>query len=298
MERAELARRIIEIIRREQAQPGFHLREKWLADSLGVSRSPVRGALRDLEALGVVRSERHHGVFLALAPDSPEFAAIDLPESEFDRLYQRVASARFANLIDDQISVSDLMRRFQASRALVLKVLRRLQEEGLVEKTPGHDWFFRPALNDEDAFHDSYRYRLLIEPAALREPGFALPARQAKGLRAAHDRLRATGAAPAAFVELDSSFHVAMAEACGNRFLAQAISRQTRLRELSEHRKYASAEGLRVAIDEHLAVLDAIEDGRLERAAIRMAAHIENAEERRPDFRKVRVLAHRRMTRI
>lgn len=50
-----------EILRGERA-PGEWLREEDLATSLGVSRTPVREALRRLASEGLVRHERHRGV--------------------------------------------------------------------------------------------------------------------------------------------------------------------------------------------------------------------------------------------
>ncbi len=48
---------------------------------------------------------------------------------------------------------------------------------------------------------------------------------------------------------------------------------------------------------EHLAILDAVEAGDRDLAAERMREHILAANAKRPDFRKIRTLAHRRLTR-
>lgn len=45
--------------------PGEHLSEEWLAAELGVSRTPVREALRRLDAEGWVRLVPNHGAFAA-----------------------------------------------------------------------------------------------------------------------------------------------------------------------------------------------------------------------------------------
>ncbi len=300
MAKTELARKILSILRDEQAERGFHLREQWLADALGVSRSPVRTALKQLEQLDVVRSEPNQGYFLEAAPGSAAFDEIALPEAATDRIYRQIASERFANLIGDQVSVGDLVRRYDTSRTVILKVLARMQEDGLVEKTPGHGWVFGPSLNDEASYRESYRYRLLIEPAALTEDGFHLPARRITKLRALHQSALGNGLENTSVAELfdiDAAFHEALADACGNRFLAQAIRQQTRLRRLSEYEKYTSRERHRQSFAEHLAILEAIEAGDPPLAAERMREHILAANAKRPDFRKVRTLAHRRLTR-
>jgi DNA-binding GntR family transcriptional regulator len=186
MTNPELARKILDILRRERAQTGFHIREQWLADVIGVSRSPVRAALKDLERLHVVRSEHKKGYFLELAAGSQAFDDVELPVPETERIYRQIASERFANLIGNQISVGDLVRRYDTSRSVIQKVLARMQEDGLVEKASGHGWAFGPALNDEASYQESYRFRLLIEPAALLEQSFHLPAEQLGRLRRIH----------------------------------------------------------------------------------------------------------------
>lgn len=295
-----LARKILDILRREQASAGFHIREQWLADVLGVSRSPIRTALKDLERLDIVRSERKKGYFLEADVDSEAFEKIDLPMPETERIYRQIASERFASLIGDQISVSHLVRRFETSRSVIQKVLARMQEDGLLEKTAGHGWVFGPALNDEASYRESYRYRLLIEPAALLEDRFHLPAAARDGLRRMHQAALSNGLANetiASLVDIDAAFHENLGEACGNRFLSQAIRQQTRLRRLSEYERYTARERLTRSFEEHLSILDAIERGAFADAAERMAAHIRTSDANRPEFRKVRVLAHRRLTR-
>lgn len=300
MTNPELARKILEILRRERAPAGFHVREQWLADELGVSRSPIRRALRELEQVSVVRSEQKKGYFLEVGPGSEAFEQIDLPLTEPERIYRLVASERFAKLIGDQVSVGDLMRRYGASRSMIQKVLARMQEDGLVERSAGHGWAFGPALNDEESYRESYGFRLLVEPAALREPEIDLPTRQVSGLRRLHEAALASGLANetlSSLFEIDSTFHDTLAEACGNRFLSQAIRQQTRLRRLSEVAKYTTRERLIESFREHLAILEAIELGAFKRAAERMSEHIRMSNATRPDFRKLRVLAHRRLTR-
>ena len=300
MSKPELARKILDILRRERAQAGFHIREQWLADVLGVSRSPVRTALKQLERLSVVRSEQKKGYFLEVAPGSQDFEQIDLPQAEPDRIYRLIASERFANLIGNQVSVGDLVRRYDVSRSVIQKVLARMQEDGLVEKSAGHGWVFGPALNDEAAYQESYRYRLLIEPSALLQAEFSLSAQLLGQLRRMHVAVLSSGLTNetiASLFDIDAEFHDTLADACGNRFLAQTIRQQTRLRRLSEYEKYTTRERLVDSFGEHLSILDAIEKGSLAEAAERMSLHIRMSDATRPDFRKVRVLAHRRLTR-
>ncbi|HSF94281.1 MAG TPA: FCD domain-containing protein, partial [Thermohalobaculum sp.] len=176
----------------------------------------------------------------------------------------------------------------------------RMQEEGLVEKTSGHSWVLRPALIDEDAYQESARFRLLIEPSVFAEPGFAIASKALDDLLAAQTAL-ADGGAMAEPLQMlfdaDAAFHNRLAEASGNRFLAQAIRQITKLRRHAEPERYASRERLAASFREHAEVLRALTQGDRELAARLMSEHICHAHASRPDIRKVRVLAHRRLTR-
>ena len=247
-----------------------------------------------------MRSEQKKGVYLKVDASSEAFEKVILPVPETERIYRQIASERFASLIGDQISVADLVRRFETSRSVIQKVLARMQEEGLVEKTAGHGWVFGPALNDEASYRESYRYRLLIEPAALLEDRFHLPAAELDALRRMHHAALSSGLANetiSSLFDIDAEFHDTLAEACGNRFLSQAIRQQTRLRRLSDYEKYTARERLIQSFEEHSSILDAIENDTYAEAAERMSLHIRTSDANRPEFRKVRVLAHRRLTR-
>jgi len=58
---AEVYKRLLDMIRDGELAPGTRLRESHLAELLGVSRTPVREALRRLEMQGLVTHEIHRG---------------------------------------------------------------------------------------------------------------------------------------------------------------------------------------------------------------------------------------------
>ncbi len=297
----ELARRILELLRRDQAAVGDRLRESQLASRMGVSRSPVRNALALLADLGVVVHQPHHGYRLLADITEPTLEMINLPPTPEERLYRIIASERFANLIPEQVSVSDMVRRYDSDRATINRVLARMTEEGLVERAPGRGWIFGPALNDAGAYAESYRFRVVLEPAALLEQNFRVDEPRFREIRARHAELIAGGVRSEpinAIFETDAAFHETLADCSHNRFIAQAIRQQTRLRRLSEYENYSDRGRLEQSCHEHLAILDAVEVGNRTRAAELMRRHILVSEDIRPDFEKVRVLAHRRLTRF
>ncbi|GAB5469325.1 MAG: GntR family transcriptional regulator [Rhodospirillales bacterium] len=58
---ADVYKRLLDMIRDAELRPGTRLRESHLAELLGVSRTPVREALRRLEMQGLVTHEIHRG---------------------------------------------------------------------------------------------------------------------------------------------------------------------------------------------------------------------------------------------
>jgi DNA-binding GntR family transcriptional regulator len=296
-----LARQILEIARRDGLAAGARLPEVRLAERLGVSRSPVRAALILLRERGAVRPSPRQGYCLALDSDSAAFAALALPEPEEEVIYRELVRARFANLVPQQVAVADVMRRYGCDRATANRVLGQMSEEGVIERAAGRGYVFGPVLNDARAYDESYRFRLLVEPAAVLEPGFRADPKRMRSLRERHAALLAAGVETVPMAELfaaDAEFHEAIGEACGNRFLAHAIRLQTRLRRLSEYENYNDRARLSDSCREHLAILDALEADDRPRAAELLRRHIAVSQEVRPSFDKVRALAHRRLTRV
>jgi phosphonate utilization transcriptional regulator len=70
----EIERRILQ----GELQPGDKLNEAALADSLGVSRGPVREAFRMLEEAGLVRQEKNRGAFVRHIPLDEALEIYDL----------------------------------------------------------------------------------------------------------------------------------------------------------------------------------------------------------------------------
>ncbi|MCU1620492.1 MAG: Transcriptional regulator, GntR family [Modestobacter sp.] len=110
-------------------RPGERIVELQLAKELGTSQSPIREALRDLAAIGIVTIHPRRGARVRL-PSGKELADVSIVRSEVDALAARLA----AELITD----TDLA----ALEALVEEMLTRLDEGNF------------PAVTEADArFH-------------------------------------------------------------------------------------------------------------------------------------------------
>lgn len=263
-------------VRRSDLPVGTHLAEQSLADRFQVSRSPIREALQLLEAEGLVERRLNRGSFLARpGRDLPEDDASLRVDDDAD--YARLAEDRLEGRLQDRTSEAALARRYALPRSRVLTLLGRMQQEGWVERLPGHGWQFLPIVATATAYEDGYRFRAAIEPAALLAPGFSADGSVLRRLRAEQGALLATGFHDVARTELfrvNAGFHEALVALSGNGFFLDGIRRVNRLRRLVEYRKDIDPERLAQQCRDHLAILDLVAARRMTDAATLMEQHL------------------------
>jgi len=282
-----LARRVMDHARWNELAAGEHLPELVLANAFGVSRSPVRAALRLLAQRGLVRHSRNRGYFLALDGWDLDPGWLEVLTSEGEMLYRRVVRDLMVGALPEEITTSGLQRRYAVSRAAISRLLAYMRGEGLIQRREGHGWRFLPALTSPEAYDASYRFRMIVEPAALREPTFAADRDELARLMRSHRRLLDRGVDNASYAllyDIDAAFHAAISAWSGNIFIQQCVQQQNRMRRLTEYEYYAHRERLRESTEEHLAILETVATGDLERAARLMHAHIEASWGLRPSF--------------
>ncbi|BCG92756.1 GntR family transcriptional regulator [Mesorhizobium sp. 131-2-1] len=281
----DLAQRILDVARQRGFEPGAHLPEQQIASLCSVSRTPVRAALRLLTEQGVVRWEAATGYRLAVDLTTQATVATELPNTEEDELAEAILRDRSARRLDQTVTVSGLMRRYDAGRKTVLKALQRLTEENLVDRAPGQSWLFRRTPDDPEAQGESYEFRLLLEPAAILTPGFQLDGARAAALRQSMEAL--TGQADAAFdikefQRLDIEFHGMIADGSANRFVTDALSDHLRLRRLPGVYAGVNVFRLKQSLREHLTILDHLENRQYEVAADLLRVHLRLSRSQRP----------------
>ncbi len=126
-----LAQRILGYLKDQAAKPGHHLVEQELCETFGVSRTPIRGALKILEAQGAVEARANRGFVLREAPGNriPEPPEKD---DEAGQLFIAIAQARGNGTLPDEVPQQEMIRRFKAKLPVVLQVLRQMADLGLV----------------------------------------------------------------------------------------------------------------------------------------------------------------------
>src|SRR3954451_20690454 len=123
----QIALRIIEHVRSNDLRRGQHLPTQSLADSFRVSRAPVTAALKFLEEMKIVQSERYRGFYLQR--DGRDLHNLEMPvdqEEREDEPYFSIAEDRLSGRLPDRVSENELMRLYGTPRSRLLKVLHRI----------------------------------------------------------------------------------------------------------------------------------------------------------------------------
>jgi DNA-binding GntR family transcriptional regulator len=158
--------------------------------------------------------------------------------------------------------------------------LRRITQEGWIERLPGHGWQFLPMLDSDAAYDQGYRMRILLEPAAILEPTYRLDQDGLTRCRAEQQALvdGAIGrASPAQLFDANARLHETIAAACGNAFILEALRRLNRLRRLMEYGKAVDRSAAARRCREHLTLIDLLLADQREAAADFMRLHLRDA---------------------
>lgn len=285
-ERGNLARKvagqILDHIRDNALQEGGHLTESGLAETLNVSRTPVRSALEQLAELGVVAPagpRRGYNVIVS-AGQIGALTRQPIASDAEEELYVAIAQDFLNHRIEEHFSEADMLRQYPVGRSTLLRVLQRMAGDRVIERNPGYGWRFVPLLRSVESHDESYRFRIVIEPAALEEPGFELDRRWAARSRREHEATLATPPdrlSMVRFFAMNADFHETLALCSGNAFFHQAVQQQNQIRRFQNYSWTYGDERISACCLEHLEILDALEAGDNAWAATLMRRHLELA---------------------
>jgi DNA-binding GntR family transcriptional regulator len=279
---ADLAARILDLLKEQKAGIGHHLVELDLCRHFGVSRTPVRGALKLLAAQGIVELRANRGFVVSRSVEAiPALEPADDRHEDDRRLFVAIAEARMTGKLPDQCSQQEIVRAFDTKLAVVLRVLRQMAEIGLVERKTGHGWSFLPSIDSGLAQNESYRFRMVLEPAALLEPTFHLDREWVRKARSEHERFRNRpwrDTLAVEFYEMNADFHERLALFSGNRYMHSCMQQQNQLRRFLNYHWEYGVDRVQESIDEHLAILALLERGDNAGAAAMMRSHLDSAK--------------------
>jgi len=212
------------------------------------------------------------------------------------RLYQQIVeqieeSVRTGLLKPgDQLPAErELALQFGVSRTAVREAVRALCEKGLVEAAPGRGTFvvdataqsMKQSLDSMLSFAQTEGFEFLVEVREILEPEIAARAatraseKQLIAMREAIAEMDARGQDPAAFIEADLDFHLALAEAAQNPLVLALIdSIVGLLREQRTRVFLATPDGPAHGQSHHRRILDAVERRDALAARQAMASHL------------------------
>ncbi|MBW9089348.1 GntR family transcriptional regulator [Rhizobium wenxiniae] len=273
---------ILDYVKANELEKGDHLPLQMFADAFRVSRAPIMSALKLLEIQGVVKAESNRGYFLAVDPrDLGAAEPVNSADDEGDDpIYFRIAEDRVSGKLEDRVSENELMRFYDLPRTRLLRVLRRISEEGWMERLPGNGWAFTPALTSKKSYEDGYAFRAIIEQQAMLLPTFELNIEGVKRARDVQTRLRDGGFETWSRAEIfraNNEFHEMLVACSQNEFFLESLRRINRLRRLIEYHITIDRSRLPKQTVEHLQILDLLEDGRRNEAAAFLYTHIMGA---------------------
>jgi DNA-binding GntR family transcriptional regulator len=174
-----------------------------------------------------------------------------------------------------------LAERFGASRTPVREALMRLESEGLVHRRP--EGGFYPRSPNLAYVRELYELRRMIELGALERPSSSGIEHDRATLTAIHVQWSAIAENPPDpdpdFVALDEGFHVGLAAASGNSAFAdhlQLINERIRVVRMQD---FLDSVRIEVTAEQHVAIVVALLDRRVEEAVGLMASHLDEARQ-------------------
>src|SRR3984885_4270316 len=216
---------------------------------------------------------------VARAIESKPLARRVLADDAYETLKALIFDRHIAP--DSWMAIDVLARDLGVSQTPIREALVRLESDGLVVRQDNGRYRTEPLLT-RDSFQALYKVRLLLEPSAAGEAALHIDNATLDELRVAERALHVapTGSVYAQFAQFTSgnaAFHDIIARAAGNRFLFEAIHRlrsHQRLDPLYLHQGIVDAGP---ALEEHGAIVAAIEARDRISAADLMHKHIERS---------------------
>jgi DNA-binding GntR family transcriptional regulator len=168
-----------------------------------------------------------------------------------------------------------IAERLGMSRTPIREALLRLHVERFVDRHP--EGGFRATVPSAQTMKELYEVRSALELFALRRVRNG-PAHDRDTLTELRDEWHLINTDPqtldAEFVLLDEDFHGRLAESSGNHQLSEELrSISERIRSVRTH-DFITPGRIHATVEQHLAILDAVLDRKIGRAASLLEAHI------------------------
>lgn len=195
-------------------------------------------------------------------------------QSAYERLCDEVRSG--ALLPGARLLETEIADRLQISRTPVREAIRRLEAEGLVDHQPRTGAVVRSL--DYPEIMELYEMRAVLEGTAARLAARAASPVELRELASINAEMAESTEDSAALALLNRQFHRRLMDAARNRFLLKSAETVEKTLLILGPTSMDTPERARAAVEEHTAVLAALEarDGATAEQAMRQ--HMENAQ--------------------
>lgn len=195
-------------------------------------------------------------------------------QSAYERLCDEVRSG--ALLPGARLLETEIADRLQISRTPVREAIRRLEAEGLVDHQPRTGAVVRSL--DYPEIMELYEMRTVLEGTAARLAARAASPVELRELASINAEMAESTEDSAALALLNRQFHRRLMDAARNRFLLKSAETVEKTLLILGPTSMDTPERARAAVEEHTAVLAALEarDGATAEQAMRQ--HMENAQ--------------------
>ncbi len=275
----ELLFKMVSQFKAHDLKAGSSLKESLLAQTFEVSRTPVRTVLQHLCERGICKAVPYKGFVLLV--DAVAIEAIDdlsSQQSRADELYLRLLIDLFFGDMAASFSEKELQQRYDANRGEIQQVLRLLENDAIVRRSPGYKWQLDGVLNTLERHTESYRCRLIFEPAGLLEPSWKLDREAFECCRDKHQQAIANPQSVNAsqLFNLSANFHELLAACSGNRFLLGIMQQHNRLRKATDLVSMHLQSSVSKACQRRLDIIDLVLAGNNQAAAKKLLQLLEN----------------------
>ncbi len=251
------------------------LSERRLAASLRVSRTPLRLALAGLERRGlVVRGANRRLQVVDDPQDAGETGESPPPD---DLAYERLARDRLADLLPGRVTERQLAERYTLPAPAVRRLVQRVAREGWITRRPGYGWEFTPLLTSLEGYAQAYRFRLIVEPAALLEPSYAPDANAVARCRDQQLRLvdgDIWRVSAATVFDANRRLHEVIAAGAHNEVLLTSLRRVNDVRRLIEYQQALPRARARERCLEHVHLAELVLAGDFAGASASLRRHL------------------------
>ncbi len=287
-----LADRVLEHVIEHNLDVGAHIKEVELSKILKVSRTPIRSAFLHLQESGYLVKKPNQGFFLDKLPDqnlSNQRMGKESEHPDLDPICYSIGQEYLSGKLNRSFTENDLINRYQLGRKAIQEALIAMEKDGWLTRNIGYSWEFNEFISSPIAYAQSYRFRQLIEPEALRDNSFTVDHTRLQMLRMSQIDILNNDQKLVSAADMFNAgvlFHETIVAMSGNVFLLDALKRVNRLRRLIEFNVNGKRPIPRKECEEHLQLICLIEKGNLEEASRFLESHLARTAKEKEEIAK------------